>query len=213
MKIKINEIYYSIQGEIFVGRPTTFVRVSGCNLIQNNNECGFCDSKFAENGKKMELEDIITKIEEYSCKNVVITGGEPLYQRNIYKLVEVLQNKRYNVNLETNGSIFDKRMLLFDYIICSPKKQSINVKTLEFINKNINNKYFKFVYEKKEDEWWEGIIKKINIRSEDVYIMPEGKTREKQLSKMAEVVEYCKLKNYNFTPRLHILIWGNKRGV
>lgn len=74
-----------------------------------------------------------------------------------------------------------------------------------------DNVRFKFVYE--SSKWWEKVINKLHIPQNQVYIMPEGKTRKEQLQKMPGVIEYCKLKGYNFTPRLHVLAYNKKRGV
>ncbi|RLF30939.1 MAG: hypothetical protein DRM98_06200, partial [Thermoplasmata archaeon] len=78
--MKINEIFYSIQGEgKWTGLPNIFIRTAGCNL-----RCTFCDTKYAyENGVELQVEEIINKITQYPCKHVCITGGEPLLQEDI----------------------------------------------------------------------------------------------------------------------------------
>ena len=101
--LKINEIFYSIQGEsTHVGVPCIFIRFSGC--IQN---CSFCDSKYAwDEGFEIEPHEILIRIRQESlkCKNVCITGGEPFEQREgLSKLVKLLDDNEYNVCIETNG--------------------------------------------------------------------------------------------------------------
>ena len=73
--LKVNEIFYSIQGESsFVGIPFVFVRLTGCNL-----RCSYCDTKFAyEEGQDLSVEQIFKEIKKFKCKYVEITGGEPL---------------------------------------------------------------------------------------------------------------------------------------
>ena len=150
---------------------------------------------------------------KYKCKNVIITGGEPLLQRNqLMHLVRLLYLDEFKVYIETNGTFYDKDIFNFtEEINCSPKKQQVDEDIL--YNLNIFHRVnFKFVYEDKNDLWFEQVIASIKIPKEKVWIMPEGKTREEQINKMPEVIEYCKLKGYNFTPRLHCLVWSNVKG-
>jgi len=215
--MKIAEIFYSVQGEIQVGKPMIFVRFSGCNLIKDGKACKFCDSLYAEQGKEMSLKQVIKKIKGYNCQDICFTGGEPLmHYKDIKNIMYELNSDKelnYWYYIETNGTYFYNDIPFeFDEINCSPKKQYIDKDILSrlAISDDTN---FKFVYESKKDKWWEKIIEECDIHPHKVYIMAEGKTREEQLSKMKEVVEYCKKKGYNFTPRMHTLIWDNKRGV
>ena len=103
MSLKINEIFYSIQGEsLFAGLPCVFVRLSGCNL-----RCAYCDTAYAyEEGLVMPLGDIINRIAGYDgCRLVEITGGEPLIQKDTPLLVNELIDGGYRVLIETNGSM------------------------------------------------------------------------------------------------------------
>jgi 7-carboxy-7-deazaguanine synthase len=213
--MKIAEIFYSVQGEIQVGQPMIFVRFSGCNLIKDGKACKFCDSLYAENGTEMDIKDVVKIIESYDCKNICFTGGEPLmHYHDIREVMSILNSKSmYWFYLETNGTYYNNELNFeFEEINCSPKKQSINKTSLKLLAEcyDIN---FKFVYESSKDKWWEKIIKEFDIPKVRVYIMAEGKTRDEQIKKMKEVVEYCKKKGYNFTPRMHTLVWDNKRGV
>lgn len=102
MTLKVNEIFYSIQGESsYAGWPCIFVRLSGCNL-----RCSYCDTQYAyEDGDNMEIKEIINRISAYNCSLVEITGGEPLLQAGTPDLVKQLLDKGYSVLLETNGSL------------------------------------------------------------------------------------------------------------
>lgn len=208
----INEIFYSVQGEVDVGMPAIFIRTAGCNLIKSNNACKFCDTLYAEEGKEMSVNEIFIELCCFKCKNVVITGGCPLIQSDLSELVRLLYSKGFRLFIETNGTIYNKDAFDCVEISCSPKKQLIDEDVLYNLN-TFHKARFKFVYENKNELWWESLIKKLKIPDERVYIMCEGKTKEEQFEKMEEVVEYCKSKCYNFTPRLHVLLWGNKKGV
>jgi len=207
--VKINEIFYSVQGEIDVGVPSIFIRLQGCNM---NPKCSFCDSSYSWNeGKEMTIKQIIKELKKYPCKNLVITGGEPTLQiKEIKKLKEELHD--YSFRMETNGLIFldFEDIKMFDLISISPKRQ--NYSTTSLIRYSVFPFCrFKFVYEKGVDMWWEEVEKECMINKKNIWIMPEGKTKREQEEKMDEVIEYCKEKGYNFTPRLHTLVWGNKR--
>lgn len=101
MKYKINEIFYSIQGEGFnTGMPAVFIRFADCNL-----KCSFCDTDYS---KKMELtkDEIVEKVKRYNCDNIIFTGGEPILQD-----LETLANSFFHLNwmyrifIETNGTV------------------------------------------------------------------------------------------------------------
>ena len=101
MGIKVNEVFYSIQGEsTFAGLPCVFVRLTGCNL-----RCRWCDTKYAyEEGQFLSIDSIIDAVGQYRCSLVEITGGEPLLQEETPLLAEKLIALHYTVLVETNGS-------------------------------------------------------------------------------------------------------------
>lgn len=102
MSILINEIFRSIEGETTAaGFPAIFIRTCGCNL-----NCRYCDTRSAmSNGKPMEVEQIIKMADELMpARHITITGGEPLAQKEIYPLLDLLVEKKYITRLETNGS-------------------------------------------------------------------------------------------------------------
>ncbi len=113
--MKINEIFYSLQGEgFYTGTAAVFVRFSGCNL-----KCPFCDTSH-EQGREMTEEDIFQEITGYPCRHVVITGGEPMLQLS-EKLITMLHNAGKFVQVETNGTIPIADNLSVDWVTCSPK--------------------------------------------------------------------------------------------
>src|SRR5580704_7030100 len=100
--IKINEIFYSIQGESsWSGFPTVFVRTSGCHL-----RCTYCDTTYAyHEGSHMTVAEILQEVERSGAKYVCVTGGEPLLQPAIYDLLARLCETGYRVSIETSGDI------------------------------------------------------------------------------------------------------------
>lgn len=98
----INEIFHSIQGESsYAGLPCVFVRLTYCNI-----RCAYCDSEYAfYDGKEMAIDEILERVKSYGCKLVEVTGGEPLFQSNVHKLLTRLCDEGYEILLETGGSL------------------------------------------------------------------------------------------------------------
>lgn len=109
--MKVNEIFYSIEGEgKRAGLPCVFIRLYGCNL-----NCSYCDTRYScENNEytEMSVHEIIEKVKEYNCKNVTVTGGEPLIHEDIDRLLFALSNHSFWTNVETNGSVIPIRTVL-----------------------------------------------------------------------------------------------------
>lgn len=138
--MKINEIFYSIQGEGFhAGTPAIFIRFSGCNL-----KCPFCDTKH-QDGEEMSISDIIEEISVMKSKFVVLTGGEPTLQIN-EELIKELHAHGYYIAVETNGT----KELLYDvdWVTCSPKGDWVH-QGEPIVNRNYDE--VKVVFDGKND--------------------------------------------------------------
>ena len=152
--IKINEFFYSIQGEsTWAGFPTVFVRTSGCHL-----RCHYCDTKYAYyQGQVLSLDQIYQNIESYSCSRVCITGGEPLLQKEVLPLMRSLCDKGYQVSLETSGAksieLVDPRVKIILDVKTpdSGEGESFEMANLNFLNALTE---FKFVISSKYDLDW-----------------------------------------------------------
>lgn len=121
---KVNEIFHSYQGEGFnTGRPMAFVRLAGCNL-----KCCWCDTDF-QDYDVMDIATIIDFVASFPTKNVVITGGEPTFDKNFPLLVKAFKKEGYWIAIETNGtnSIASDVLQDIDYISVSPKAFYQNV--------------------------------------------------------------------------------------
>ena len=128
-KYKINEIFYSVQGEGFhMGMPAIFIRFAGCNL-----NCGYCDTKNDANYEYdlSSLLEIVNDISrQYNTNNIILTGGEPTLQID----APIINNLylKYKIYLETNGSKEVEDIEKVDYIVCSPKKDvKINIQRID----------------------------------------------------------------------------------
>ncbi len=208
--MKINEIFYSLQGEgLWTGIPNIFVRTTGCNL-----RCSFCDTKYAyQDGKEMNIKEILKQISKYNCKKVCITGGEPLLQNETEDLIDVLLKKNYKICLETNGSInikklSDKKSLIISLDIKCPSSNmhdKIFLKNISYLRKNDQ---LKFVIKDKNDYTYaKKIINKFKPGC-TVFFQPVWGTNIKDL---ADWIINDGL-NVKFSLQIHKLIWGERKG-
>ncbi len=151
MFLKVNEIFYSIQGEsLYAGVPCAFIRLSGCNL-----RCRYCDTRYAyEEGCKMTVEQILHRVEAFQCPVVEVTGGEPLIQQAAPLLIDRLIKAGNKVLLETNGSMdigrVDKRCIKIMDIKC-PSSREMERNDPENIKKLQQSDQVKFVIGDRED--------------------------------------------------------------
>ncbi len=211
--LKINEIFYSIQGESSAaGLPTTFVRLTGCNL-----RCTYCDTEYAfYEGEDFTVEEAIRKVEEHGCKLVEVTGGEPLMQKDVFPFMTKLCDKGFDVMLETSGSLpiekVDKRVkIIMD--LKTPSSGMMNKNLYENIEYLKPNDEVKFVIGTQEDYNWSkeqiekfGLTEKANVLFSPVFNSIEPK----------QIVEWIlndKL-NVRFQLQMHKYIWEPEtRGV
>lgn len=183
--MKVNEIFYSLQGEgHFSGTPAIFVRLSGCNL-----NCDFCDT-IHHHGKEMTEDEIVSEVSKYPSVHVVITGGEPTIQLTA-SLINKLHEARKFVQIETNGTLRLKEDLecLIDWITCSPKYGNIpNIQRIDELKvvydkdnlKHIENlesveATYRNCYYLQPCDRGDKIINKINLTSCLNYIMEHPK--------------------------------------
>lgn len=223
--MKISEIFHGIQGEgNTIGYPAIFIRFSQCNL-----DCSFCDSKYAlgEEYTEMAIPEIMEEVKKYNCKRIVISGGESLIQFNdLRELCILLKLNNYQIEIETNGTIHPGELSLYvDTWHVSLKLSNSGVEEDKRLIPKVIKKFaayaciqsdveFKFVIGKKEDflEMLD-IINTYNILIESVCVMPCAIKEEGVLNIMKNLSSLCLEYNIRLLPRMHILLWGNKRGV
>ncbi len=209
--MKINEIFYSIQGEgRWIGLPNIFIRTTSCNL-----RCSFCDTKYAyDDGKEMSVEEIVNIIGKYPCQYVCITGGEPLLQNEILDLINAILKRNYKISLETNGSmnienIANKKSLMVSLDIKCPSSNMHEKMVLENISKLSERDQLKIIIQNKSDY---NYAKKIIQKYEPichVFFQPVWGTNQKDL---AGWILHDGL-NVKLGLQIHKIIWGNRKGV
>jgi 7-carboxy-7-deazaguanine synthase len=211
--LKINEIYYSVQGESTkAGLPCVFVRLTLCNL-----RCTYCDTEYAfYEGKDLSVDEIIDKIKEYNCSLVEITGGEPLFQNESLDLMKQLADSGFEVLLETGGSLpvkdVDQRVkVIMD--LKTPSSGMMKKNLYENINHLKKEDEVKFVIGSREDYLWsKDILQKYSLynKCEILFSVVFGKLLP------VELVNWILEDNLNvrFQLQMHKFIWKpDQKGV
>lgn len=227
--MKISEIFYSIQGEgILTGVPSVFIRTSGCNL-----RCQWCDTPYTSwepEGKSMTVDEILEEVGRYPAQHVVITGGEPMIAKGVVELTQRLANQGKHITIETAGTV--TAPVACDLMSISPKLANstpIDPENARWAEQHEKIRYspstlrrliqtypyqLKFVVDSPKDmDEVNSMVSEIHADRNHVLLMPEG-TNESLLRERSQwVAEICKESGYRFTTRLHVNIWGNKRGI
>jgi 7-carboxy-7-deazaguanine synthase len=206
----VNEIFYSIQGEsLTTGIPTVFIRLTGCPL-----RCSYCDTEYAfTEGKKMSFDEIIAAIKEYNCRNITITGGEPLAQKNTLLFLDKISNS-YEVSLETSNALSIKDVNNNITIVLDIKTPNSNE-----VDKNITDNYkylkkddqVKFVICKLEDYCWAKDYIFNNKLYEICNILISPSHGEMSLKRLADQILLDNLPA-RLQIQLHKFIWSDERG-
>lgn len=211
--LKINEIFFSIQGEsLLVGKPTVFVRTSACNL-----RCVWCDTKYSySKGDFLSIDEILNKVNSFQTRYVCVTGGEPLSQTATLTLLESLCFQNKIVSLETNGSYsienVPKGVIKVIDIKCPDSGESDSV-YWENMEKLCAQDQLKFVIASFEDyQWAKKKILELNL-SDKASILFSPVYGKVQPSDLASWILDSHLP-VTLQLQLHKEIWGpNKRGV
>jgi 7-carboxy-7-deazaguanine synthase len=227
--MKISEIFYSIQGEgILAGVPSVFVRLTGCNL-----RCVWCDTPYTSwnpEGREIALDQILAEVRGYSAAHAVLTGGEPMIFAESVKLTRGLRDAGLHVTVETAGTVYQP--VTCDLMSVSPKlanstphereggrwaAQHDRLRYQPGVLRRLTSEYpyqLKFVVTEPEDiEEIQKIVEETGADPARVVLMPEGTSAEAIRARAHWLAELCKRFHFRYSPRLHIDIWGNRRGV
>ncbi len=199
--LKIQSIFLTLQGEgPYTGLPSIFIRLGGCNLA-----CSFCDTEF-ESFNELSLEDILNTTSELTKDKkvglVVITGGEP-FRQPIKKLCEALLEKGYQIQIESNGTLFQEMPDGVE-VICSPK---ISNGKYHKIRADLE-KYiiaYKFIISSTQKEY--SNIPSWDFNNKKVYLQPmDEMDKEKNLANRKLAMELAFKTGYIFSSQLHKIL-------
>jgi 7-carboxy-7-deazaguanine synthase len=224
--MRISEIFYSVQGEgILAGVPSVFVRTTGCNL-----RCSWCDTPYTSwkpEGDEMAIDAIVEHAASFAAaRHVVITGGEPMIAHGVVELSEQLRAHGMHITIETAGTVFAP--VACDLMSISPKlanstpegvfhdrHEQLRLQPDVLLSLTHTYDYqLKFVVANESDlAELQKIAALVNAPPEKIILMPEGTNSDVLSERGVWIAELCKQHGYRFGPRLHVYLWGSKRGV
>lgn len=225
--MRIAEIFHSIQGEgRYTGTPSVFVRTSGCNL-----RCWFCDTPYTSwnpEGDSLSVETILDQVQKYACGHVVLTGGEPLLVPELVDLSQELKQRGHFVTVETAGTV--DLPVIADLMSISPKlgnstpigdnwaaRHDQRRDAPEVIERLIRDYPYqlKFVIDRPQDvaevEAW--VARFPGVTNENIYLMPQATTSDSLRQMTPWVQQAAAERGWQFSPRLHVELYGAQRGV
>jgi len=223
--LRIAELFYSIQGEgSLVGMPSFFIRTTGCNL-----RCSWCDTPYTSwqpEGTDLTLRQILDEVRAHPTRHAVVTGGEPMIQPEIIPLTEQLRAAGIHITIETAGTVFQP--VACDLMSISPKLAN-SVPEGEWASRHerlriqpgilgeLMRRYeyqLKFVIRTPEDVQEVGeLADRLAADPDRVILMPEGVDPDALRARGVWLAEICKDLGFRFSPRLHVDLYGNRRGV
>lgn len=226
--VPVAETFLSVQGEgKLTGVPSWFVRLSGCNL-----RCGWCDTPYASwkpEGGRRTIDDLVREARDSRASHAVVTGGEPMMFEEAGELTAALRDAGMHVTIETAGTIY--REVHADLMSISPKlansappeqsgwrerheQRRTNLDALQRLIDAHTERQLKFVVSEPEDlPEIEALLGRLRGWSAaDVMLMPEGVTAE-ALASRDWIADACAERDWRMSPRLHIFLFGNQRGV
>jgi 7-carboxy-7-deazaguanine synthase len=224
--MRISEIFYSVQGEgILAGVPSVFIRTSGCNL-----RCSWCDTPYTSwkpEGEDLTLDAVIDRATAFPpARHVVITGGEPMIAPGVVELSERLRALGLHITFETAGTVFAP--VACDLMSISPKLANSTpegvfhdrheqLRLQPEVLTRLTREYdyqLKFVVAQPQDlTELQAIVNQLDAPADKVILMPEGITSDALTERGTWIAELCKQHGYRFGPRLHVYLYGNRRGV
>jgi len=213
LSVRLTEIFHSLQGEArTVGRPTVFVRLTGCPL-----RCTYCDTAYAfEGGKQHSLDSVLSQVAEHSADYVTVTGGEPLAQPAAIQLMQRLCDAGYQVSLETGGAmpiddVDDRVSIVLD--LKTPASGECDRNLLANVPLLRPKDQVKFVICDRGDYEWSKAqvhMHDLGLRVDDILFSPSYEELAPAL--LAQWVLEDRLK-VRMQLQLHKQIWGDEKGV
>jgi len=223
----VAETFRSLQGEgILAGVPSFFIRTTGCNL-----RCRWCDTPYTSwrpEGVRCSVDDLVAEATTSGVRHVVVTGGEPLLQREIGSLTRSLRSAGLHVTVETAGTVAPD--FECDLLSVSPKTSNSDpggpvagrhrrlrsdVSALRELLGRFRDHQLKFVVQRPEDlDEIVALLSAIEHRDRTrVLLMPEGRTATEVSQRAPSVAALCLEHGFRYTPRLHLDLFGGGRGV
>ncbi len=211
MALRITEIFYSLQGEATrVGLPTVFVRLTGCPL-----RCTWCDTTYSfTGGEPATIQSVLAEVAKYPARQVCVTGGEPLSQKECLPLLTALCDAGYDVSLETSGAIdvsgVDPRVSRF-MDLKAPDSGEAGRNLWANLDCLTGRDEIKIVVASRGDyEWARDVIRQRRIDAISPVLLSPAQGLIEARSLADWILEDGL--NVRFQLQLHKLLWGNMQG-
>lgn len=226
--LRLSEVFDSLQGEgVNTGKPCRFVRLALCNL-----HCGYCDTKYTWDFKQfdyeaevseMPLSELVEELRGAPAQHVVITGGEPLLQqRQLARALERVPPELF-VEIETNGTrvpLPSLRERVNQWNV-SPKltsagdPEALRIRPEALLAlRDTGRAYLKLVVRTAADrDEAEALRARFGFAKDRTLLMPEATTREELEVRSPEVAGWSQQLSVRFSSRLHVALWGGRRGT
>lgn len=227
-RLFVSEIFESVQGEgVSLGLPSVFLRLSHCNL-----RCTWCDTKYTWDWQHYDvrkevhecsLSQVANAIRALQPRNLVVTGGEPLLQQAAVANLLPRLGSEWTTEVETAGTVSPTASLkaaITQWNVSpklansgNPLEKRLRTEAFEVFS-SLSNAYFKFVIASSADlSEVSDLVTRFNIPPNRVMLMPEA-THTEQLNVLSRtLVDLCIQRGYRLGYRLHVALWGQKRGV
>ena len=221
----VAETFASLQGEgMLAGMPSFFIRTCGCNL-----RCQWCDTPYASwhpEGEHLSVEELRGRAAAAGLRHVVITGGEPLLQREIGDLTRMLREAGHHITVETAGTLAPA--FGCDLLSLSPKTSNsdpdggweerhrrarLELAPLRKLVASFPEHQLKFVVQDRSDlpEVLD-LVATLGVWRERVFLMPEGRSQQELDRRGPEIARICLEHGVRYSPRLHFDLFGGARG-
>jgi 7-carboxy-7-deazaguanine synthase len=228
----VSEIFHSLQGEgELAGVPSVFVRLSGCNL-----RCNWCDTPYASwnpEGETLSIDQIVAQISAFPARHVVLTGGEPMIASGIHELATAIKKLGHHITIETAATVAPEGIPC-DLASLSPKLA--NSAPDDRLPASWREKHERLRWQPEVVRAWlkqypyqlkfvvataadvgeiENLLRELGepVPRSKILLMPEGTSPDVLRERTTWLAELCKTRGYRFAPRLHIALYGNRRGT
>lgn len=225
--LKVSEVFESLQGEgASAGVPCVFLRLATCNL-----RCAWCDTKYTWDFKQYRYENevrevpvevVATELRALRSRRLVVTGGEPLLQQPTLEALLLELGDEWTVEVETNGTLAPSPALAarVDQWNVSPKLENSGEPLARRLDRVVldtfastGKAWLKLVLETGDADEATALVRNLGWPVERVLFMPQARSRAELLDRSPAIAELSRAHGVRFSSRLHLVLWGERRGV